>query len=74
MAEHLDEYYRIMLRYKLGEFGEECLSMRDILERAGKPNLLDEMDISELRVLADSSHGITKRLFNSIIKQKRRQT
>lgn len=59
-----------MSRYRAGEFGAECLSLHDILERANASGLMEKMDSSEIQHLLDSSSGITRWLF-SLIRQRK---
>lgn len=60
----LDEFNEIMNRYRNGEFGKQSLSMYDILEKAGKPNLLEELSSEEKEELRSKSFGMVKMLFN----------
>lgn len=60
---YLTKYNDIISRYRNGEFGRENLSLHDILERANAPELIDNMDLSEIQSLLDSSSGIAKKIF-----------
>ncbi len=61
---NLEKYLDILRRYRAGEFGEEHLTLRDILIRAGEPNLLQEMTAEELSALsAESTTPALKALF-----------
>ena len=59
-------YKEIMERYRNGEFGNDNLSMHDILERAGYPMLLEEMNLEEIDELINNSTGFSKMLFLNI--------
>lgn len=63
MGKYSDEYNKIMEQYRNGEFGEDNLSVYDILSKAGKPNLLEKMSIEELQELYENSSGMFKTLF-----------
>ena len=61
---NLEKYHDILRRYRAGEFGEEYLSLHDILSRAGEPFLLQEMTADELTALyAESSSPALKAFF-----------
>ncbi len=68
--EKLEEYKEILNRYKNGEFGDEALSLYEILEKAGRLTILDEMSIEEITVLVEKTHGITKSLYLNIRNKK----
>ena len=59
-------YEEIMKKYRNGEFGNDNLSMHDILERAGYPNLLEEMNFEEIQELINNSNGFSKMLFLNV--------
>ena len=63
MTESLKKYYDIMEMYKCGKFGEDHLAMRDILSKAGEPDLFEKMTLAELQYLIDHSSGMTKQMF-----------
>jgi len=63
MSELLKKYYNIMDMYKNGEFGTEHLSLAEILERAGEPDLINRMNQSEIQHLIDNSTGLMKHMF-----------
>jgi len=63
MTELLKKYYHIMDMYKKGEFGTEHLSLAEILEKAGEPDLIDRMNQSEIQHLIDNSTGLKKHMF-----------
>lgn len=71
MQKFLMKYNNAIARYRSGEFGNETLSLYQILSRAGDPNLLDKMCLSELYTLHNSSYGISKHMFDLLISQKR---
>lgn len=66
---YLNEYNQIMAKYRNGEYGDENLSMYDILDKANNPNLINRLNLSEVQGLLDSASGITKKMF-SALKQK----
>ena len=63
MSELLKKYYHIMDMYKKGEFGTDHLSLAEILEKAGEPDLIDRMNQSEIQHLIDNSTGLKKHMF-----------
>lgn len=63
-------YREIMERYRNGDFGNDNLSMHDILERAEHPKLLEEMDLEEIQELINNSNGFSKMLFLNVRKDK----
>lgn len=63
-------YKEIMERYRNGEFGNDNLSMHDILERAGYPKLLEEMNLEEIDELINNSTGFSKMLFLNVKQNK----
>lgn len=67
---NLEGYYKIITRYRNGEFGDEHLSLAEILDAAGEKDLLKRMSISEIQYLIDNSSGITKMMFLEVKKQK----
>ena len=68
--EKLEEYKEILNRYRNGEFGDELLSFHDILEKAGRLTILDEMSVEEITVLVDETFGMSKLLYLSIRNKK----
>lgn len=66
---NLEKYYKIMEDYHQGKYGGN-LTMHEILEQAGEPDLFDKMSISEVQVLWNEASGITKMMFMNIIKKK----
>ena len=67
---NIEIFDEIMKRYSAGEFGEENLSLHDILEKSGNPRLLDEMSPSEIRILAEKSTGFSKYLYLLLAQEK----
>ena len=53
-----------MKLYRNGAFGQNHLTMHDILSQAGEDGLLNKMCLSEITSLRDSSKGISKHLFH----------
>ena len=64
------KYNDIMARYRNGEFGNNHLTLREILNMAGEPDLLNNMTIDELEYLALQSSGMLKSLFSKLQKEK----
>lgn len=54
MTENMKKWNRIMDYYRDGAYGEEHLTIAQILERAGEPNLIDNMEIEDLSELLSS--------------------
>lgn len=71
MQKFLMKYNNAIAQYRSGEFGSEALSLQQVLSRAGDPNLLDKMCLSELYVLYNDSYGISKHMFSLLLDQKR---
>ena len=55
-----------MERYKNGEFGQDNLTVGEILKRAGIPDLFDKMTLSELQDLATNVSGVLKTMVKGI--------
>lgn len=70
MTELIKKYENIMELYKSGSFGTKHLSLNEVLERAGEPDLFDRMSCDEIEYLIDNSCGITKLLFIELKKKK----
>lgn len=63
---YLQKYNDIMERYRNGEFGDEHLSIYEILQRAGEPELLKNLNSSEIQQLIETSSGMTKYMFSNL--------
>lgn len=70
MMKLLNKYNDIMTKYKNGEFGNDNLTMHEILERAGEADLFEKMNLSEIEVLINQSTGLAKNMF-CIIKSRK---
>lgn len=70
MTELIKKYNDIMDMYRNGKFGENLLTMSDILEKAGEPDLFDRMNSNEIQYLLNSSSGMTRLLFNELKKKR----
>lgn len=68
-TDNIRKYHNIIDRYCDGEFGDEEMSMRDILEAAGEADLLDKMSKKELENLRDISFGHSKMIFIEYLKK-----
>ena len=66
MSDALICYQNIMKKYREGAYGEEHLTLSEILKRAGKPDLFDEMSIEDVQYLLDNSSGFLRSFFNSL--------
>lgn len=65
------KYYEIMKNYRNGIYGNNHLTMHEILEKAGVPNLFAEMSIDDIDYLIKASTtGMTKMMFIAIKNQK----
>lgn len=59
---YLNEYNKIMTRYRNGEFGNDSLSLHDILNAAKNPELFAKMNLTEIQDLIDSSTGVARKV------------
>lgn len=59
MSKAIEKYKDIMNRYRSGEFGENHLSLYQILEAAGVPGLLNEMTFDELSDLLLETRNVS---------------
>lgn len=66
MTKYLKQYIDIMKAYRNGEFGEEHLTMGEILEKASAQDLFDKMSLKELQYLIDNSSITIKPMFKII--------
>lgn len=66
---YLHTYNEIIGKYRKGEYGEQNLTLYDILDRANSHDLIDKLDLSEIQSLLDAASGITKKMF-FMLKQK----
>lgn len=70
MRKFLVKYIDIMKEYRAGKFGNDHLTLHEILDKAGEPDLISKMSVSEIQCLIDSSFGMSKHVF-SLIKVKK---
>lgn len=70
MKKYLKKYYEIMEDFHAGRFGDDHLTLHDIFEKAGEPELLVNMSLSEIQSLVDSSSGMLKSMFSTIKNRK----
>lgn len=73
MTKFLEKYYDIMSKYRNGEFGEQHLTLNDILLKANEGSLINDMTLSEIEYLIRNSSGMTKQMFTLIKAQKSKQ-
>lgn len=62
MSDNVKKYMDILRRYRSGEFGDQNLCIREILSKAGEPDLLQKMDYGELTELIDSVQSIETKI------------
>ncbi len=67
---YLNQYNKIMERYTNGDFGDKNLTMYEILNAAEAHELLSNMNLNELQILANNSYNITKIMFQHKYRQK----
>ena len=60
-----------MEMYHRGEFGDTHLTMYEILDKAGEPDLFDKMSLSDLQYLIENSSGIQKQMFCHLKSQRK---
>ncbi len=68
--ENLKKYYSIIERYHNGDFGDDYLTLKEILRAANEEDLLDKMSIEEIDYLINHSSGMMKWMFSNL-KQKK---
>lgn len=66
MNKFLTRYTDIIKKYKNGEFGDEQLTLYDILSRVGETDILDKMSLSEIHTLTNNSSGLLKQMFSTL--------
>jgi hypothetical protein len=59
-----------MEMYRRGDFGEEHLTLNDILIKAKAPDLVEKMTITEIEHLINRSSGMVRQMFGYIKNQK----
>ena len=70
LSANILKYNDIMARYRNGEFGNDYLTLREILNIAGEPDLLNNMTRDELEYLTLQSSGTLKLFFFKLQKEK----
>ncbi len=63
LTKNVERYNAIMAQYRNGEFGDEPLTLYEILLFANEEDLINQMSLYELQYLVDNSSGTTKMLF-----------
>lgn len=71
---NINQYYEILSLYHSGRFGNEHLRLLQILQRAGKADLLDQMINDEILYLAEHSVGMISHMFMQIYQRKQQKT
>lgn len=66
MNRYLEKYIDIMKEYRAGKFGNDHLTLHEILDKAGEPDLISKMSVSEIQYLIDNSSGKLKYMFSLI--------
>lgn len=69
-SENIEKYNSVMSSYRSGEYGEDNLTIAQILEMANEKKLIERMTIPELQNLSSNSSGITKLFFAEEIKKR----
>ena len=64
------KYNEIMKRYRNGEFGDNHLTLREILNASGETDLLNNMTAEELEYLALQSSGMLRLFFTKLQKER----
>ena len=64
------KYNEIMQRYRNGEFGDDYLTLREILKAANEENFLDNLSISETQYFINQASGFLKLMFLELMKKK----
>ena len=62
----VEKYYEIMSEFRKGKYGNEHLTLAEILKRAGEPDLLHKMSSEELIYICNKTFGIEKMLFKKM--------
>lgn len=70
MMKLLEKYNEIMSNYRNGNYGDDCLTMSQILEKSGESDLFEKMNLIEIQKLIDDSSGITRSMF-CLVKQEK---
>ena len=60
-----------MEMYHRGKFGDTHLTMYEILDKAGEPDLFDKMSLGDLQYLIENSNGIQKQMFCHLKSQRK---
>ena len=69
-SKNIEKYNSVMSSYRSGEYGEDNLTIAEILEIANEKNLIERMTLPELQYLSSNSSGITKLFFAEEIKKR----
>ena len=70
LSENVKQYYSILKRYRNGEFGEDYLTLYEILVLANDIDLLDRLNIEELDYLINHNTGFVKLMFIELRKNR----
>lgn len=64
---NLEKYHDALRRYRAGEFGEEHLTLHNILSRTGEPSLLRDMTDGELTdLMVETSTPMLRAYFSRL--------
>lgn len=69
-SKNIEKYNYVMSSYRSGDYGEDNLTIAQILEMANEKNLIERMTLPELQYLSSNSTGITKLFFAEEIKKR----
>ena len=69
-SKNIEKYNYVMSSYRSGEYGEDNLTIAQILEMSNEKNLIERMTLPELQYLSSNSSGITKLFFTEEIKKR----
>ncbi len=70
LSENVKQYYSILRRYRHGEFGEDYLTLYEILVKANDETLLERLTKEEVDYLIEHSSGFVRLMFSDL-KEKR---
>ncbi len=67
---YLKKFNDILSRYRSGEFGDNHLTLREILIKANEEEIFDEMSSTDIQYLINHSMGVTKWMYSELQKEK----
>lgn len=66
----VQKYKEIMQRYRSGEFGNDHLTLAQILEAAGEPDFFDSLTVEDVDELLNQSSGMLRAFFARLKEKK----